>query len=210
MLTCAGTYAEITGEWVRRTGLLDGVGHLHLCSYFLLAAVRPSWEETLPWLRKKGVTVSLDTNWDPAEEWDGLEALWPHVDVFLPNAQEALAISRETTVAAAALYFEKHLPLTVIKDGADGAWLCRGGDPEHFPVPPDLLAEAPVVDTTGAGDSFDAGFMTAWLDGASPADCMARALRCGTRSTQRMGGLKGQWIPGRPDEATDRHARDGD
>lgn len=193
MLTCAGTYREITPEWVLQTGILENIGHLHLCSFYLLPQLQELWTKVLPSLKAKSVTVSLDTNWDPEGCWGGLSELWQHIDVFLPNAQEAMAISRTTSTEAACRDLEKKVPVTVIKDGADGALLCRGNGPEHFPLPPALLAEAPVADTTGAGDSFDGGFISAWLAGASLPECMELGLRCGTKSTQQMGGLAGQW-----------------
>jgi ribokinase len=48
------------------------------------------------------------------------------------------------------------------------------------------------VDTTGAGDSFDAGFISAMLEGLSGSECLERAVRCGTLSTRRVGGTAGQ------------------
>jgi sugar/nucleoside kinase (ribokinase family) len=54
------------------------------------------------------------------------------------------------------------------------------------------LDEASIVDTTGAGDNFDAGFLRSWLKGAPLARCMELGMRCGSSSLRRMGGIEGQ------------------
>ena len=117
-------------------------------------------------LRAAGITTSLDTNWDPAGRWEGVEACLPHVDVLLPNAAEVIELARAiggdpSDAEDAAAQLAALGPRVVVKDGAEGA----------FAVSADGVARAAgltvdVVDTTGAGDSFDAGFLTAWLEGS--------------------------------------------
>ena len=49
-----------------------------------------------------------------------------------------------------------------------------------------------VIDTTGAGDSFDAGFLRAWMDGAALTDCLRLGVACGSLSTRGLGGTATQ------------------
>ena len=79
-------------------------------------------------------------------------------------------------------------PLTVVvKLGAEGALALRGR--EALRLPADRVH---VVDSTGAGDSFDAGFIYGFLDGRSLAECLALAVACGSISTRAIGGTDGQ------------------
>jgi sugar/nucleoside kinase (ribokinase family) len=79
-------------------------------------------------------------------------------------------------------------PIVVVKRGADGALASRAGHPlVHVPAMP-----VDPIDTTGAGDSFDAGFLRSWLDGAGIADSLEFAAACGALSTLSVGGVDGQ------------------
>ncbi|HEX2755439.1 MAG TPA: PfkB family carbohydrate kinase, partial [Candidatus Limnocylindrales bacterium] len=79
-------------------------------------------------------------------------------------------------------------PIVVVKRGAAGALACRANEAvvrvSAMPVDP--------IDTTGAGDSFDAGFLRAWLDGRSIPDSLELAAACGALSTGSVGGVDGQ------------------
>jgi sugar/nucleoside kinase (ribokinase family) len=61
-------------------------------------------------------------------------------------------------------------------------------------VPDALRKDLPVVDTTGAGDSFDGGFIFEWLRKASLNKCLETGIACGTSSVQRAGGINGQLV----------------
>ncbi len=165
--------------------------HLHYGSYYLQTNLLPAVPAILSRARSLGLTVSLDTNWDPAQAWDGgLAAALAHVDLFLPNEQEALAISRQRTVDAALTTLLARTPIVAIKRGAAGALVGQGAQRWSVPVAP----AAAVVDTVGAGDSFDAGFLAAWLDGRPLPECAELGNRCGRAVTQARGGLQGQLV----------------
>jgi sugar/nucleoside kinase (ribokinase family) len=67
-------------------GFLSQARHLHHGSYFLLDRLQPRIPEILQQAKKSGLTTSLDTNWDPAEKWNGrLHEALAHTDIFLPN-----------------------------------------------------------------------------------------------------------------------------
>lgn len=112
-------------------------------------------------------TTSLDPGWDPAERW---ELAWEAFDVLMPNAQEAERLGATG-------------PGVVVKLGAEGA---RCGD-VHVAAP-----RAEPVDATGAGDSFDAGFIAARLAGEDLAAALALGCACGALSTRAAGGTAGQ------------------
>src|SRR5690606_31651393 len=104
---------------------------VHFASYFLVPALARELPAVLTALRARGITTSLDTNWDPAERWEGVADCLPLVDLLLPNAAEAVALAAavgfdasgaEATAAtdaeSAALALASHGPTVVVKDGA--------------------------------------------------------------------------------------------
>ena len=94
-------------------------------------------------------TVSLDTNYDPAERWDsGLAAVLQHVDIFLPNETELTRITKTPDWRSGLARAAQMVPTVVAKLGAEGAAVQQGNKFVHQPVRP-----VAVVDTTGAGDA---------------------------------------------------------
>lgn len=185
-------------------GALAGVGraevqdaaeratHVHFASYFLVPHLARELPALLIALRSRGVTTSLDTNWDPADRWEGVAECLPLVDVLLPNANEAMALAETVGVAAddvetAARALGAQGPLVVVKDGAAGGLAVDG---DRISRAPGLPLE--VIDTTGAGDSFDAGFLAAWTGGAELDVALRWAAVAGSLSTRGAGGTGGQ------------------
>jgi sugar/nucleoside kinase (ribokinase family) len=114
--------------------------------------------------------------------------LLPWVDVFLPNEPEALAITGAGDVFTAGRQLALRGPLVVIKRGAKGALAFQDG--REWEQPP--AAPPAIVDTVGAGDNFDAGFLRGWLLGWAMPDCLQLADRCAAASLGRGGGISGQ------------------
>ena len=179
ILTATGTIADARASDVP-AALLARARHLHVGSYFL----QPSLAADVPALfraaRAAGLTTSLDPNWDPSGAWDGgFAAAAAEADVLLPNAVEASRLTGidDVTVAARSLADGDgaRIRTVVVKLGPAGALgVGPGGALERvsaLPVTP--------VDTTGAGDSFDAGFLAAWLDGRPLVDALRRASPAG-------------------------------
>ncbi len=168
--------------------LLSRARHLHLASYFLLASLRSDVPRLFDQAHALGLTVSLDTNYDPAETWDGgLHDALARADIFLPNATEAVAITGAADPDAALAALAAITPTVAVKRGAAGAMARRGGETVVAPSFP-----VAVADTTGAGDSFDAGFIYGWLQGWDLARCLRVACACGSLSTRAIGGIAGQ------------------
>jgi sugar/nucleoside kinase (ribokinase family) len=188
ILTCAGSLTAVQPEDVTDEFLAGG-RHLHYGSYYLLTPLRPVVPDILRRARALGLTVSLDTNWDPDETWrEGLAEALAQVNLFLPNEGEALAITGAMDVGAALDTLGRQVPTVAIKQGMVGALVRQHGRTHAVPVEP----VAQPVDTIGAGDSFDAGFLAGWLHGLPPDVCAALGNRCGRATTLAAGGLQGQ------------------
>ncbi|HZO89085.1 MAG TPA: carbohydrate kinase family protein [Chthonomonadaceae bacterium] len=172
--------------------LVSAFRHWHIASYFLLNRLRGYWPLWLERCRAAGRTTSLDTNWDPEDRWEGVRELLPLVDVFLPNEAEALAISKAASVEEAGERLAVCGPLVVVKRGAQGAVAFQGG--RRWEVGDAEAAEGPlaIVDSVGAGDNFDAGFLRAWLLGHDSEACLRLACRCARASLSAPGGFQGQ------------------
>jgi sugar/nucleoside kinase (ribokinase family) len=138
--------------------------------------------------RRAGLTTSLDPGFDPSERWgsDLLDVL-QEVDVFLPNEVELAALSGLTDPEPALARLDNGRTRIVAKLGARG---CMTRDRGRTLVAP-ALAVTP-VDTTGAGDSFNAGFLHAWLDGRELQECLRWGAACGSLSTRGVGGWERQ------------------
>lgn len=187
MLTAAGTIAGLAGASVSRE-LLRDARHVHVSSYFLQDALRPDLPELFDEAHAAGTTTSVDPNWDPAENWDsGLLSLLPAVDIFLPNSAEARNITGIDDIDVACESLAGRGGLVAIKFG-DGGGMVQKGD-ETMRVPGITVD---VVDTTGAGDTFDAAFLAAWLEGWPPERALALANVCGAMSCRAAGGTAAQ------------------
>jgi sugar/nucleoside kinase (ribokinase family) len=187
ILTMPGTIAALSMERIDRV-LLERARHVHVSSYFLQAALTRSLSDVFLGVRGRGGTTSVDPNWDPSERWDGgLLDLLATTDVFLPNAMEATRVAHTSDLDAAARSLAERAGVVAIKNGDRGA-VARSAGVTHRVEP----LRTALVDSTGAGDSFDAGFLAAWLDGAPLDRALALANVCGALSTRAMGGTGAQ------------------
>lgn len=181
MLTATGTLAATTVADVP-VDLLTGCRHVHVASYFLMPKLAAGLPGLFRLARRHGVTTSLDTNDDPSGEWD-LGGVLTETDLLLPNANEAMRLAGVPSPVAAAAALAARGPLVVVKDGAAGAFCHTGrtvSRTKGITVTP--------VDSVGAGDSFDAGFIAATLRGMSTRQALDLAAVCGALSTMDHGG----------------------
>ncbi len=187
ILTYSGSIAELKLSDVD-TRVLERTRHLHVGSFFLLDGLRPDLPELFGRAKTQGLSTSLDTNWDPSGHWDaGLEKLWPVCDVFLPNEQELLKIAGQEKFEAALDTLSTQIPTIAVKAGAKGG-VARQAE-QTVTAPP---LEIEVVDTTGAGDSFNAGFLYGYLSEWSLEQSLRLACACGSLSTRGAGGTDRQ------------------
>ena len=186
ILTNAGLIPALKTEDVT-PDLLCQARHLHVASYFLQTSLQPGLPGLFEQAHSMGLTTSIDTNWDPSGNWHGLETLLRQVDVFLPNENEALAVSEADDIDTAILFLIGLSKLVAVKQGGKGATACSGGSLVHAPA---ILVD--VVDTVGAGDAFDAGFLLGFLKKWPLEKTLRLAVACGSLSTRKAGGIAGQ------------------
>jgi sugar/nucleoside kinase (ribokinase family) len=185
ILTYSGTIAETCWEDLDLEYLADS-RHFHFSSYYLQRSLRPRVGELFQRLKAKGLTISLDTNDDPDDRWEGgLHDVLRYVDVFLPNEREACKVAGTEDLEAAIHKLSELVPLLVVKLGRKGAHAQRRS--ERFTSPPQKVD---AVDTVGAGDSFDAGFLHEYVRGSDLPTCLASGNRAGAFSTTRPGGTE--------------------
>jgi len=188
IITATGAMTSLTARDIR-PDLLRRARHLHVSSYFLLArSLGPGLARMFAQARAGSTTTSLDTNWDPAGRWGGeqLRAALAHTDLLLPNEAEACHLSGESTLRAAVPVLTAMGPRVVVKLGASGA-LCADGTEFHRIEQPARHADA-VVDTTGAGDCFNAGLIAGLLRSLDLPAAAALGCAVGSASTLAAGG----------------------
>ena len=154
--------------------------HLHIAEYATLYEM----PDLVARAKQAGLSVSLDPSWDDAliQSPDLLVAC-KGVDVFLPNLDEARTITGQTDPEVMLDALRSHFPIIALKAGGEGAYADAGEGCQH------QRAEAVrVVDTTGAGDAFNAGFIHQWLLGADLDACLAAGVAVGTKAVQKAGG----------------------
>jgi sugar/nucleoside kinase (ribokinase family) len=168
--------------------VLSDAAHLHVSSYFLQSRLRPFCARLFCRASAHGVSTSLDPGFDPLERWDdGLHQAIESVDLFLPNEVELLAITRRADVGSALHALRDCRARTIVKRGAAGASTLEQGGRLDVPA-----FSTTAVDTTGAGDSFNAGFLHAFLRRQPVVECLLAANACGALSTRALGGTGAQ------------------
>ena len=175
ILTAPGAIAALTAEMVPRD-LVASARHVHVGSYHLVDGLRPGLPALLAEARDAGATTSVDPQGDvTGAGGDSLRTLAPLLDVLFLNEAEAQALG------------PVECPLVVVKRGADGA-VARSAEGEVSAQPPTVE----VVDATGAGDAFDAGFIAGRLSGMAIGGALALACACGALSARALGGVAAQ------------------
>jgi len=191
LVTFAGSVAALRAADVDAWAL-DDAAHLHVSSFFLQKDLRPAFRRLFALAHSSGLSTSLDPGFDPSERWDRdlLETL-EAVDVLLPNETELAAISGTTDLADGLRRLINGRTRVVAKLGQRGSATLER----------DALLEIPAfavdpIDTTGAGDSFDAGFLHSWLRELPIHECLRWGSACGALSVRGLGGT-----PSQPDAA---------
>jgi sugar/nucleoside kinase (ribokinase family) len=185
ILTYPGVMAEMRFEDLDIARILEA-RHLHLSSYFLQQALRPRVADLFHIAKEAGLSTSLDTNDDPDDRWerDVLDVL-PWVDVLLPNEREACRLAGVDDSLLALEFLAKKVPVVIMKRGEKGAIARRDSEIVEASSP-----KIAAVDTIGAGDSFDAGFLHQFIRGAKIEECLRYGNLTGALSTTRSGGTE--------------------
>lgn len=183
MLTYPGAMDEFTIDdtpW----DYLQRAQHLHLSSYYMQPGLRPDCPELFRRAKELGLSTSFDTNWDPDEQW-GSEVLdvLDHVDIFLPNDDEARLISGEPNLDRALSVLADRATTVVATCGAEGVYARREDETVSLPALP-----VTPVDAVGAGDSFNAGFLKQYVRNKPLRECLRYGMLTGAFSTLASGG----------------------
>jgi sugar/nucleoside kinase (ribokinase family) len=186
ILTHLGTINALCSEQVTDE-LLALSRHLHVASYFLQTSLQPGLVDLFQRAQALDLTTSLDTNWDPEEKWAGVDELLNLTTVFLPNESEVLSLTGASTVQEAAEWLTAQVSIVAVKMGVNGGMAFDGETPYRAPIIP-----VEVMDTVGAGDNFDAGFIYGFLLGWPLERCLKLGVVCGSLSTRMVGGISSQ------------------
>ena len=199
LVTCLGAIAELKYAELQKP-IFPGHRHLHLTSYFLQHALRPDFLSIIREAKEDGLTVSFDPNSDPFQNWSAeIWQVFAAADMVFLNEVEALAVTQQAELDDAIHILQKSIACVVIKLGSKGAMGAQAGEVVHVPG-----FKVDAVDTTGAGDSFAAGFVHGMLLGRGLAECLMLGNAAGSLSTREPGGTGGQ-----ADQATlDRFLRE--
>jgi sugar/nucleoside kinase (ribokinase family) len=163
--------------------LLTGAAHLHLSGYVLLdPSSRDAGLAMLAAARSAGLTTSVDPQSagliaDPAEFVDELRG----VDLLLPNLDELAVLTGSRDPAGAAALLDSFGAVAVTTGPSGASWVDGSGT---VSVP---AAPGSSVDSTGAGDAFDAGLLNAWLAGKSTEDSLLAGVRLGALAVGQVG-----------------------
>ena len=160
--------------------------HIHISSIYMQSAVKRDLMKILELCKENGVTVSLDSQWDPAEKWDlDYKQVLPLVTVFMPNETELKFLTRKPTLEEAIEEIRPFTNAAVIKCGSKGSILMRKGMPDRKQA---ALLNKNVVDCIGAGDSFNSGFLTRFAAGDPLDRCQEYGNMTGAVNTTAAGG----------------------
>jgi len=187
MITYPGAIASLTADRVDNR-LLKKHDHVHLTSYYLQKALQPRFGEILQHAKALGLTTSFDPNSDPSDTWNSkINSVLKYTDVFFVNEREAIKLTKSKTPQAALNVLGAKVPCVVVKRGAKGAIAIQNN--ELFS---DSGFRVKALDTTGAGDSFDAGFLSGYLMKQLLPECLRLGNACGALSAISIGGTAGQ------------------
>lgn len=186
LVTHAGAVATFKADAINET-VMSRHDHLHLTSYYLQTVLRPSFRRLLQQAKASGLTTSFDPNSDPRDNWANIDSVLKFTDVLFVNEREAKKLTRSNTLNDALKTLGAKVNCAVIKRGARGATAIQNEklfNHRGFKIR--------AIDTTGAGDSFDAGCLSAYLRKAPLAECLRSGNACGALSAARVGGTAGQ------------------
>jgi sugar/nucleoside kinase (ribokinase family) len=187
LITYPGAIASLSADRVDDP-LLKKHDHLHLTSYYLQKGLQPHFGEILQHAKALGLTTSFDPNSDPGDRWNSkINSVLKYTDVLFVNEREATKLTNAKTAQAALKMLGTKAPCVVVKRGAKGAIAIQNND-----LFTDSGFRVKALDTTGAGDSFDAGFLSAYLMKQPVPECLRVGNACGALSAISIGGTAGQ------------------
>jgi sugar/nucleoside kinase (ribokinase family) len=187
LVSYLGSISALTAKDVPESAF-RGFQHVHVGAYYLQDGLRPGVGEIFKAAHRLGLTTSLDPGFDPRQAWDGgLRETLQATDILFPNDLELSGLSAHPEPEQGLRKLQTDRTRVVAKLGLQGAMTLEKGEIVRVPA---FTIEA--VDTTGAGDSFNAGFLHAWLAGEPIPSCLRLGAACGALSTRGLGGTAEQ------------------
>lgn len=166
--------------------LFKNTKHIHISSIFMQTGLREDLLDILLLAKENGVTVSLDTQWDPAEKWQlDYTKVLPLIDLFLPNEKELMCLTGSKKIEEAINKIAPYVNNAVIKCGNQGSLLMKKDGTLTLLKP---YLNTNVVDAIGAGDSFNAGFISRFVQGDDLETCQKYGNMTGAVNTTAAGG----------------------
>ena len=173
------TVDEIPEEAIKKSR------HLHTSSIFFQPGIKKDLYKLFSRAKKLGLTTSMDTQWDPEEEWEiGIKKILPALDFFLPNEDELIALTESSSLQEALDKISDFETTVVVKQGEKGATMFRNGETRSIPA----YKITDYIDAIGAGDSFDAGFISSFLKGKNLDESLEIGNMAAAVSTTAAGG----------------------
>ncbi|MCX6089671.1 MAG: carbohydrate kinase family protein [Candidatus Atribacteria bacterium] len=162
---------------------------VHISGTFLLPSFDgPDTAHFFQRVKEKGIITSLDTYWDESGKWlQTIEPSLPYIDIFISNRDESTRISGQRHLVENAQFFLDYgIKVVAIKMGDEGSFIMT--NKEKIFVPPYRVE---VVDGTGAGDAFAAGFLVGYLKNWDLDRTGRFGNACGAMCVQKMGSTEG-------------------
>lgn len=159
--------------------------HVHISSIFLQETLHKDIYEIVKLVKDNGATLSMDMQFDPEEKWDfDYKKILPLVDIFMPNIQELTAVTGKKTLEEAVAEVRPYINVLVVKMGSKGSTVVTKEGEKFLPA----MLNSNVVDAIGAGDSFNSGFITAFVQGKDLEYCQYLGNLIGAINTTAAGG----------------------
>jgi sugar/nucleoside kinase (ribokinase family) len=185
LLTYMGAIPDLTPD-VFPEEVYTHAKHLHFGSFYLQQKMQPHWKTVFSQAQQHGITTSFDTGWAPDNNWHTSEILeiLPYTNLFIPSEDEFLNIFSCQTIEQAIAKLPKTRGAVAVKRGSKGAAIIG---PDGMIIHKRPFNVVP-IDTTGAGDSFNAGLIASYLKRLDFENSLDFANACGALATQRIGG----------------------
>ncbi len=184
MVTHPGAMNHLTIDDIT-TEHLKQAKHMHMSSVFFQPGLKPDVAELFKRAKEAGLTTSFDPQWDPNEKWDvDLKELLPYVDVFLPNIEEIKFMTGTKSRDEALESIADFANIVIVKDGENGSFLWSKNEQINQPI----FTNPDIVDTIGAGDSFNSGFLSKFIEKQPLKKCTEFGALTGAINTTSAGG----------------------
>ena len=184
MVTYQGAMNELTIKDISRE-TFQQAKHLHFSSCYLQPGIKKDIGQLFKMAKDSGLSTSFDMQWDPDEKWDiDYKEVLPYVDIFLPNKQELLLLTKQNTIPDALKELSAEINNVVVKMGNKGSLLYN----KERTINKKAFVNKNVVDAIGAGDSFNAGFIFKYIKGADLEECQEFGNLMGAINTTKAGG----------------------